>query len=167
MATLDGLAAVVSGGLGDIGRAIVLELARRGADVALCDIHEIRAADTLLRKIEALGRRGSYDQIDVSDAGAVNAWVQRVERTLGTPGLIIPCAAVVTIANTRTLTAEVWRHELSINLDGVFHLAQAGRFAFWNRRKTAASFSLEAGRARHPTLTLSPIASPRLVCECL
>lgn len=171
MAKLEGQVAIVSGGLGDIGSAIALELARGGADVALCDIHEPSLGVPLLREIEGLGRRCSYDRVDVSDGRAVSTWVLEVERTLGTPTLIIPCAAVVTMANTRTLTAELWRHELNVNLDGVFHLAQAGALRLLEGRKPGRIVFIGSWAAATPHPQIVPYcvakAGLRMLAKCM
>ena len=53
---IQGTTAVVTGGASGIGRGTALELARRGADVVLADIHDERLADTAA-EITALGRR--------------------------------------------------------------------------------------------------------------
>ena len=117
--------AVISGGLGDIGRAIALELARRGADIAVGDVRADADADELRQSIRHLGVRWKYDRVDVSDAAAVENWIEHVAEELGPPTLIIPNAATVTIASSQTVTSEQWSRELRINLDGAFHLAQA------------------------------------------
>ncbi len=115
--------AIISGGLGDIGRAIAQELSRRGASVALGDILPAAKASDLL---EELGPRARYDRVDVSDDRAVGRWVQTVERTLGTPNWIIPNAAIVTPKTIPQLTPAQWRRELAINLNGAYYLAAAG-----------------------------------------
>ena len=52
-----GRAAIVTGGTRGIGRAIALELGRRGADVAFNYAKSAEAADSLKAELEALGVR--------------------------------------------------------------------------------------------------------------
>ena len=127
--------AIISGGLGDIGRAIVRELAQRGADIAVGDVVPASRAAALLAEIRGLGRRGRYDRVDVSDAAAVAHWVRVVEQSLGTPTWIIPNAAIVTTASLRHIGPAEWRRELAINLDGAFHLAQAAALRLVRRKR--------------------------------
>lgn len=125
MSTLKGSVAIISGGLGDIGRGIALELASRGADIAVGDVLEAENARELLATLRTTGRRGRYDRVDVTDAAAVQAWVATVEADMGLADLIIPNAAIVTLKEFRDVTPGEWSHELNINLNGAFHLAQA------------------------------------------
>jgi len=117
--------AIISGGLGDIGRAIAMQLAGLGADVALGDIRESSDADEVLDAIRGKDRRARYDRVDVSDAAAVQAWLRAVEEDLGMPDWIVPNAAVVALQDLDTVTPEVWEREVGINLHGMFYLAQA------------------------------------------
>ncbi len=122
---LSGQVAIISGGLGDIGRAIARELAGRGADIAIGDILEPDAATSLLAELNALGRLARYDLVDVADAAAVEAWARSVEADLGVASLIVPNAAIVTLKRITDISAEEWNRELQINLNGAFYLAQA------------------------------------------
>ena len=74
-AKFEGQVGIVSGGLGDIGRAIVMEFARQGADLAIGDIRDEKAASDLLHDIRTLNRQCRYDRVDVTDAEAVRASV--------------------------------------------------------------------------------------------
>lgn len=124
--------AIISGGLGDIGRAIAVELARHGAAIALGDILPAGRAASVLKQ---LGPRARYDRVDVSDAKAVARWVRATEQSLGVPSLVIPNAAIATTRTLRQLTPAEWRRELSINLDGAFYLAQAAALRLVAKKK--------------------------------
>src|SRR5579859_6830906 len=63
---LAGKVALVTGAARGIGRAIALELAHAGADIALNDLHLAEAAQEVLREMLALGRRASIHHADVA-----------------------------------------------------------------------------------------------------
>ena len=69
---IEGTTAVVTGGASGIGRGTALELARRGADVVLADIHDERLADTAA-EITALGQRALAVRCDVTSDADVEA----------------------------------------------------------------------------------------------
>lgn len=168
---LAGQTALISGGLGDIGRAIARELAAHGADIALCDLPEPARAAAYLDELRALGCRASYDCVDVSDANAVHAWVRRAEASLGVPALIIPNAAQVTQAGFQQLTADQWSRELRVNLDGAFHLAQAGALRLIEHRKPGrivfiGSWAAHRVHAHIPAYCVAK-AGMRMLCQCM
>lgn len=168
---LKGRVAVISGALGDIGRAVALEIARLGADVAMSDLAAPVRAEDLLRAVKAMGRAATYSSVDVTDAGEVERWAESVQRELGLGTLVIPCAATVTVESVRELTAEKWRRELDVNLSGSFFVAQA-----WVRRMLAAerdgrvvfvgSWAASVPHAHVPAYSVSK-AGVRMLCQCM
>jgi glucose 1-dehydrogenase len=122
--TFTGRIAILSGGLGDIGRQIATALAAKGADVALGDRLPAADATAFLQTLEALGVRAHYTQVDVSQAEPVRRWVEECEQTLGLPDVIIANAATVTLANFAEVTPKQWDDELQINLSGPFYLTK-------------------------------------------
>jgi NAD(P)-dependent dehydrogenase (short-subunit alcohol dehydrogenase family) len=171
MSGLEKQVAIISGALGDIGRAIVLELAHLGAEIGMGDVLDPVQAGALLRELDQLRCRARYDRVDVADADAVTAWVQVVESDLGVPTLIIPNAATVTIAGISQITAKEWNRELRINLDGAFHLAQAGALRLLHHGKAGRIVFIGswAGHAPHPFIPAYSVAKAglRMLCKCM
>jgi len=123
--TFQNQTAVISGGLGDIGKAISLAFAAEGAAIGLCDVHNLSEATGFLTRLKnEYGVPCYYEQVDVSEAGAVKAWLYNVKRELGIPSLIIVNAATATLANMLEITTDQWLREINVNLNGAFYMAQ-------------------------------------------
>lgn len=168
---VDGRVAIVSGGLGDIGRAIAGAFVRQGVDVALGDVPPPAAAGAAIAELSRHGTRIVYHQVDVSDAGAVRRWVDEVEAALGVPTLVVANAAQVTQADFRGLTAEQWARELRVNLDGAFHLAHAAALTMLARNRRGRIVFLGSWAADHPHRAIPAYcvakAGLRMLCRCL
>lgn len=81
--------AVVTGGAGQLGRAMVRTLGRAGAGVAVC-CHKNRAkAKELVAELEAMGVPGMMVQADVTKWASVRQMRDRVVKTLGHPDIIV------------------------------------------------------------------------------
>jgi pteridine reductase len=131
MATLAGCAALVTGGAKRVGRAIVLELARGGCDVA---IHHRRGGDeaeALAAEVQAVGRRAVVIPGDLHDSVT---WARLVERTLAGLGRLDVLVNNASLFLTRAAdTVEgfdlaVWEEMLRVNLlapMGLCHHARA------------------------------------------
>ena len=79
---LQGKTAIVTGGSRGIGRAVCLELASRGAQVAVNFHNREKAAQEVVRTI---GNNALAIQGDVSNRAAVQAMMARIEAELGAP----------------------------------------------------------------------------------
>ncbi|MBI5801285.1 MAG: SDR family oxidoreductase [Verrucomicrobia bacterium] len=171
MKRFSGRTALISGGLGDIGRAIAIELATHGADVALCGLRPASEAEPFLIELRALGQRVTYDAVDVADADAVQVWVERVEAALGAPTLIIPNAAQVTQSDFQRLTPQQWNRELRVNLDGAFHMAQSAALRLLEHRKPGRIVFIGswAGHRVHSDIPAYCVAKAglRMLCQCM
>jgi len=163
--------AIISGGLGDIGRAIAIELARRGADIALGDIAPAVAATPILEALNTLECKANYTQVDTANAQQVSDWVTQVEAELGTPSLIIPNAAIATLKNTKEISAEEWTREISINLNGAFFLAQTAALQLSQHNKPGrivfvGSWAAERPHQHIPAYSASK-AALRMLMQCM
>jgi len=84
--TLHGLTALVTGGSRGIGKGISLELARRGANVALVYVNAAKTsnADETVAEIQALGVKAVAIQADLRDTSAYERIVKETLKGLGT-----------------------------------------------------------------------------------
>ena len=120
---LDGALALVTGAGSGIGRAIALELARKGSRVIAVDLD----ADTAEKTAVACGETGveaSSDTCDVADVDAMRALADRVHEARGPLDILVNNAGVGMSARFSDMTADDWRWIRGVNLDGVVHGCQ-------------------------------------------
>jgi NADP-dependent 3-hydroxy acid dehydrogenase YdfG len=112
--------AVVTGAGSGIGRATAIELARRGANVALTDVHADRLVGTRAA-VEGLGRRASVHVFDVSDRTAWERFRDEVVADHGEVHLLMNNAGVALTGPFLQCTPEELQWQLDVNLRGVMH----------------------------------------------
>lgn len=77
MKELSGRVAAITGAGSGIGRALAVELARRGNDLALSDIDETGLLESVAQ-CEGAGVKVTSQRLDVADRAAVFAWADQV-----------------------------------------------------------------------------------------
>ncbi|NOT62240.1 MAG: SDR family oxidoreductase, partial [Acidobacteria bacterium] len=109
--------AVVTGAASGIGRALAIQLAQRGATVAIADVNE-----SGLRETAALiGSRCSTHIVDVSNEARVQEFVAEVVNTHGAAHLVINNAGVALYGTASQLTTEEMAWLMGINFWGVVY----------------------------------------------
>lgn len=125
---LKGKVAFVTGGSGDIGKAIAQALAGCGADVVVSYVGDAGRADAAIEAIRKAGRQGRAVQLDQRDPRSVDACVERVMGHFGRLDILVNNAAWnigIPFSDLDTLTADIWDRVLEINLRGPFLLCRA------------------------------------------
>jgi len=118
---LEGRKAMVTGGSRGIGRAIAVELAREGADVALNYLASEGPALDVAREIEKLGRRALAVRADVSDFPDTFRMAQQILGAFGHVDILVNNAGITSDKTFVKMDHAAWRKVLAINLDGVFN----------------------------------------------
>jgi 3-oxoacyl-[acyl-carrier protein] reductase len=174
---LAGKVAAVTGGAAGIGQAICLRLAAEGARVAVLDLDQARAQQT----VRAAGGAGLATAVDVSDSGAVDAAITRIENELGPLDIFVNNAgasgaehimrvgARLDAQRAEAATGEIktpldalvrlrddeWRRLLAIHLDGTFYGTRAAARSMVDRGTGGAIVNMASvcgleGCAGHP-----------------
>lgn len=120
-----GRTAIVTGASRGIGRAIALELASRGADVAFNYAKNADAAESLTKEIEARGVRALASQGDVGNTEAAAEMVKTVKETFGRIDFLINNAGITRDNLILRMKESDWDEVMDTNLKGAWNFAKA------------------------------------------
>jgi 3-oxoacyl-[acyl-carrier protein] reductase len=123
--SLAGKHVLVTGGTRGIGRAIVLALARSGADVAFTYRSSTEEADSLRREVEGLGVSALAIQSDAGDFNAADETVQGVVDAWGTLDVLVNNAGITRDGLLLRTKEEDWDAVIGTNLKSVFNFCKA------------------------------------------
>jgi len=120
-----GKAAIVTGATRGIGRAIAVELAKRGADVAFNYARSVDAAEALKVELEGLGVRVIANQGDVAEMDAAAEMVKQVKESFGRIDYLVNNAGIVRDTLILRMKEEDWDAVLNTNLKGAWSFSKA------------------------------------------
>jgi len=120
-----GRAAIVTGATRGIGRAIALELARRGANVSFNYARSAEAGAALKSEIEKLGVRCLASQGDVANTEAAAEMVKQTKDAFGQIDFLVNNAGIVRDTLILRMKEEDWDAVLDTNLKGAWNFSKA------------------------------------------
>lgn len=121
----DGKSAIVTGGTRGIGKAIVLELARRGANVAFNYSKSADEAEKLKAEIETLGVKAFAAQCDVANTEASADFVKQTTAEFGTVDFLINNAGITRDTLILRMKEDDWDSVIDTNLKGAWNFSKA------------------------------------------
>jgi len=121
----EGKTAIVTGGTRGIGREIVRELAKGGANVAFNYSKSAAEADALKAELEAAGTRIVAAQCDVANTEAAANFVSEVKDAFGTVDFLVNNAGITRDQLILRMKEEDWDAVIDTNLKGAWNFSKA------------------------------------------
>lgn len=116
--------AIVTGAGRGIGRATALRFAEEGANVVVVDL-DLDEAEGVVVEIEAMGRQGLAQKVDVSSRASVDAMVKATLEQFGRIDVLVNNAGTIRDSQLVKMSEQNFDLVIAINLKGVFNCAQA------------------------------------------
>jgi NAD(P)-dependent dehydrogenase (short-subunit alcohol dehydrogenase family) len=124
MTALDGRVAVITGAGSGIGRALSVELARRGARLAISDVDVVGLAETA-EQARAVGAQVHEQRLDVTDRAAVLAYADAVAAEYGVVNLVFNNAGIAFTGNIEALSFAQIERVMDVDFWGVVNGTKA------------------------------------------
>lgn len=122
--SLESKVVLITGGSRGIGKAIAMEFAKRGANIAICDI-DLEGAQKTAKAVEVHKVRCVAYQADVSSLEEVQDVVSKVMEEFGKIDVLINNAGITRDNLLVRMKAKDWEMVLDVNLKGVFNFTKA------------------------------------------
>ncbi len=120
MQDLKGKVAIVTGGSRGIGRHIALQLAQRGADVAINYRSRQADADEVIKELEKIGVGALSIKADLSKMPEARGMIKDVHNKWGRIDILVNNAGITRDKSMRKLTDDDWNDVLDTNLGSVY-----------------------------------------------
>jgi 3-oxoacyl-[acyl-carrier protein] reductase len=117
--------ALVTGSSRGIGRAIALELAKRGIDIVVNDSKNPQEGLEVANEINKIGQRAIYIQADVSDFDQVKKMIEKAIDEFGRIDILINNAGIVMDKKLENMSIEQWGRVIDVNLTGTFNCTKS------------------------------------------
>jgi 3-oxoacyl-[acyl-carrier protein] reductase len=132
---LEGRGVIVTGATRGIGRAIALECAQRGANVAFNYIKSEQQAEEVRGEIEKLGVKSLAFKCDVGDLKPVREMVNTVKKEFGSIDGLVNNAGLTRDKVFVMMSEEDWAEVIRTNLTGAFNFARAAVFMMMKAKR--------------------------------
>ncbi len=147
---------VVTGGGGGIGRAVALRLAAEGGRVAVLDVNEEGARETLA----LCGGQGLAARMDVRSEADVTAVAADIEKAFGGVDVLVNNAGIEKLGTIVETAPDVWDEIMAVNLRGPYLCSRVFLPQLLARAAKGGAAVV------HNASLMGQVSSPRLAAYC-
>jgi len=126
--------AIVTGGSRGIGKAIVLELASMGADVAFNYLKSKDAAEAVKQEVESMGRKALIFKADVKRLVDVKKMIENIKEELGGLDIVVNNAGIIRDKALILMEEQDWEDVILTNLSGAFNVVRTAITGFMKQK---------------------------------
>ena len=117
--------ALITGSSRGIGRAIAIELAKRGVNIVVNDSKNPQEGIEVVEEIKKIGQHAIYIQADVSNLHQVEDMIEKLIKEFGRIDILINNAGIVMDKKLENMDIDRWNKVISVNLTGTFNCTKA------------------------------------------
>lgn len=112
---------IITGSSRGIGRAIALELAKKGARIVINYISHRKEAYDVYNCVKDMGNESLVLKADISNFLQAKTMVEKAIDTFGTVDILINNAGIIMDKTIRKMSKQEWRRVIDVDLSGVFN----------------------------------------------
>lgn len=143
MKLLEGKTAIVTGASRGIGKAVAMEFARQGANIAFTDLRYDEIAQETEKEIAALGVKAKMFASNAADFAATAATVDEIVKEFGRVDILVNNAGITKDTLLMRMSEEQWDAVINVNLKSVFNFTKAVS-AVMLRQKSGSIISMSS-----------------------
>lgn len=143
---LTGKTAIITGAAQGLGKAITLALAAEGVTVIIADI-DLEKAEQVLEKVKKSNAEGMVVKTDVSNAGDIDALVNKTAERYGHIDILVNNAGICPRTKFEDINEQEWDKVMAINLKSVFMLSQTV-FPYMKSQKYGRIVNIASGAGK-------------------
>ena len=128
---IQGKVALITGSAKRLGKEIAIELARKGAEIAIHYRSSKAEAEDALKAVRSAGSEGWVFQAELTDDNSIKKLFSDIETQFGGLDILINSASTFSAATADEATSQHWDWQMDTNAKGPFFVAQrAARLMF-------------------------------------
>lgn len=154
--------AIISGGGSGIGAATAVRFAEEGAKVVICG-RRMEPLQQVVAQIEAAGGEACAFAVDVADQQAVVQLIDDTVAKFGKLDILVNNAVAVVPGMLKKITANDWRKNFAVSVDGTMFMMQAAYPQLKQHRGAIVNMSSILGQFGTPAMTAYSAAKSAVV----